>query len=68
MKYLIYAAVAVLILWSLFYLARHVLRQLRGTCSGNCQTCGKYEKCAEDVGDKEELGSFRHNKDGQEKD
>lgn len=45
MKYFIYTAVAVLILWSVLYLVRHVIRQLRGTCCGSCETCGKCGKC-----------------------
>ena len=44
MKYVIYAAVALLILWAVVYLVRHVRRQLRGECGccgGSCASCGK---------------------------
>ena len=47
MKYVIYAAVALLILWAAVYLVRHIRRQLRGecgccggSCSGDCASCG----------------------------
>ncbi len=43
MKYIIYAAVALLILWAVIYLVRHVRRQLRGecgSCGGDCASCG----------------------------
>ena len=47
MKYVIYAAVALLILWAAVYLVRHIRRQLRGECgccgggcSGDCTSCG----------------------------
>ena len=46
MKYVIYAAVALLVLWAVVYLARHVRRQLRGECGcgGSCGGCtGKKE-------------------------
>ena len=38
MKYIIYAGVALLILWAVVYLVRHVRRQLRGEygCGGDC--------------------------------
>ena len=41
MKYIIYAAVALLILWAVVYLARHIRRQLRGEggCGGDCAVC-----------------------------
>ena len=41
-KYVIYAALAVLILWSVWYLGRRVARQLRGECGcgGTCGDCG----------------------------
>ena len=47
MKYVIYAAVALLILWAVVYLVRHVRRQLRGecgcggSCGGDCAACGQ---------------------------
>lgn len=48
MKYIIYAAVGLLILWAVIYLVRHVRRQLRGecgccggSCSGDCASCGQ---------------------------
>ena len=43
MKYIIYAAVALLILWAVIYLVRHVRMQLRGecgSCCGDCASCG----------------------------
>ena len=47
MKYVIYLAVAVLILWAVIYLARHIRRQMKGDCgccgggcSGDCSSCG----------------------------
>lgn len=42
MKYIIYVAVAVLVLWSVWYVLRHVYRQFKGRCScdGNCASCG----------------------------
>ena len=45
MKYVIYAGVALLILWAVIYLARQIRRQLRGecgcggSCSGKCDCC-----------------------------
>ena len=44
MKYIIYAAVALLVLWAVVYLVRHVRRQLRGECGcggGDCASCGQ---------------------------
>lgn len=48
MKYMIYLAIAVLVVWSVWYLLRHVKRQLHGDCGscgggcdGNCGSCGK---------------------------
>ena len=43
MKYIIYAAVAALILWAVVCLVRHVRRQLRGECGcgGDCASCGQ---------------------------
>ena len=35
MKYLIYIAVAALILWAVVYLVRHIRRQMKGDC-GSC--------------------------------
>ena len=40
MKYIIYAAVAALILWAVVCLVRHVRRQLRGECGGGGGSCG----------------------------
>ena len=46
MKYIIYAGVALLILWAVVYLVRNVRRQLRGECGcggdcgGSCASCG----------------------------
>ncbi|MCI6256799.1 MAG: FeoB-associated Cys-rich membrane protein [Clostridiales bacterium] len=44
MKYVIYLAVAALVVWSVWYVARHIRRQLRGDCgcgcSGGCECCG----------------------------
>lgn len=47
MKYLIYAAIAALVVWSVVYVVRHVRAQMRGdcgcgkgsSCSGNCSGC-----------------------------
>ncbi|MEG0764744.1 MAG: FeoB-associated Cys-rich membrane protein [Pseudoflavonifractor sp.] len=50
MKYIIYAAVAVLILWAVVYLIRNIRRQLRGKCSAcggdcsHCSGCGTVKK------------------------
>ena len=47
MKYIIYAAVALLVLRAVVYLVRHVRRQLRGecgcggSCGGDCGSCGQ---------------------------
>ena len=47
MKYIIYLAVGVLAVWALWYVIRHVRRQLRGECgcgggcAGNCCACKK---------------------------
>ena len=47
LRYLICAAVFLLILWSLVYLVRHIRRQLRGQCGscgwdcGACAGCGR---------------------------
>lgn len=47
MKYVIYLAIAVLVIWSVWYVIRHIRRQLAGRCgcedgcSGNCSGCGK---------------------------
>lgn len=48
MKYIIYAAVAALVVWAVVYLVCHVRRQLKGDCgscgggcSGDCSCCGK---------------------------
>lgn len=47
MKYLIYIAVAALILWAVVYLVRHIRRQMKGdcgscggACGGDCSSCG----------------------------
>ncbi len=41
MNYLIYAAVAALVIWSVICLWRNIRRQLRGDCGGCCGTCSK---------------------------
>lgn len=42
MKYIIYLAAALLIVWSVWYVARTVRRQLKGGCGreGGCESCG----------------------------
>ena len=42
-KYIIYLAAALLILWSVFYLIRAIRRQLRGQggCDGACGSCSR---------------------------
>ena len=43
-KYIIYLAVAALVVWAVVYLIRHIRRQLRGdcgSCGGDCSCCGK---------------------------
>lgn len=41
MDIVIYLAVAALVVWSVWYVARHILRQIRGKgCDGNCASCG----------------------------
>ena len=42
MKYVIYALVILLAVWSVWYVCRSVRRQLRGDCGcgGNCSACG----------------------------
>ncbi|MEG1396376.1 MAG: hypothetical protein RSC82_05290 [Oscillospiraceae bacterium] len=42
MKYVIYAAVAFLIIWSVWYMIRHLRRQAHGDCGcchGDCGSC-----------------------------
>lgn len=42
LKYVVYLLVAVLICWSVFYLIRHVRKQLKGdcgSCGGSCGSC-----------------------------
>lgn len=41
MRYLIYAAVAALVVSSVICLWRNIRRQLRGECDGCCGTCSK---------------------------
>lgn len=49
MKYVIYAAIALLVVWAVVYLVRHIRRQLKGDCGcgqgadcpGNCGSCGR---------------------------
>ena len=46
MKYVIYVGIAVLVVWALFYLIRHIQSQIRGDrgcggCTENCASCGK---------------------------
>ncbi|MPM47221.1 hypothetical protein SDC9_93929 [bioreactor metagenome] len=41
MRYLIYAAVAALVVSSVLCLWRNIRRQLRGECDGCCGTCSK---------------------------
>ena len=43
-KYIIYLAVAALVVWAVVYLTRHVRRQLRGDC-GSCGGCGGGGSC-----------------------
>ena len=43
-KYIIYLAVAALVVWAVVYLIRHIRRQLRGdcgSCGGDCSCCGE---------------------------
>ena len=42
MKYVIYAAVALLIAWAVWYVCRHLLRQVRGKgdCGCGCARAG----------------------------
>ncbi|NLF35397.1 MAG: FeoB-associated Cys-rich membrane protein [Clostridiales bacterium] len=48
MRYVIYAAVAALVLWSVWYLIRHLRRQIRGGgCCGDCDRCGTSGTCTE---------------------
>ncbi len=51
MMYLIYAAVAVLIAWSAYYLLRRLILFLRGRggtdCSGSCGGCSLASQCRE---------------------
>ena len=39
MKYVIYALVAALAVWAVWYLARTIRRQLKGQCSGCSGDC-----------------------------
>lgn len=40
MDFLIYGAVAALAVWSVWYVVRHIVRQLRGKdCEGDCSAC-----------------------------
>ncbi|HCO62420.1 MAG TPA: FeoB-associated Cys-rich membrane protein [Clostridiales bacterium] len=51
MKYVIYLLLAALAVWSVWYLARAIRRQVRGECncgcSGGCGSCGG---CHQDKG------------------
>lgn len=40
-KYIIYLAAAALIVWSVYYVAKNIHRQLHGkhSCDGNCEGC-----------------------------
>lgn len=40
MNYIIYAAIAALVVWSVRHLISTVRRQLRGDCGGACDGCG----------------------------
>lgn len=42
-KYLIYAAIAFLILWSVYYLIKVIGRQFKGqgSCDGACGSCSR---------------------------
>jgi hypothetical protein len=43
MKYLIYIAIAALVVWAVVYLVRHIRRQMKGdcgACGGGCDGCG----------------------------
>ena len=44
MKYIIYLAVAALVLWSVWYVAKTVRRQMKGDCGcgkgAGCENCG----------------------------
>lgn len=48
MKYLIYALVALLVIWAMWYLAKTIRRQVKGGCGcgcgGNCARCGAEKK------------------------
>ncbi len=42
MKYVIYIAIALLVVWAVVYLIRHIRRQMKGdcgACGGGCQGC-----------------------------
>ncbi|MEG2119173.1 MAG: FeoB-associated Cys-rich membrane protein [Pseudoflavonifractor sp.] len=42
MKYVIYIAMAALVVWAVVYLARNIRRQMQGKCSGcggHCDSC-----------------------------
>ena len=48
LKYIIYALVAVLVIWAVWYLIRSGRRQLRGQCGcgGDCTGCtGECNRC-----------------------
>ena len=47
MKYVIYAAVALLIAWAVWYVCRHLLRQVRGKgdCGCGCAGCPHAGSC-----------------------
>lgn len=52
MKYFIYIAVALLIVWAVYYVVKSVRRQMKGDCSscgggcnGNCSGCSSCGSC-----------------------
>ena len=46
MKYVVYLAIAALVLWAVVYLVRHIRRQLRGDCSSCGGDCGSCPGCS----------------------
>ncbi|MEG2455458.1 MAG: FeoB-associated Cys-rich membrane protein [Oscillospiraceae bacterium] len=45
MDYVIYGAVGLLAVWSVFYVARNLLRQAKGQCSQGCAGCDGHCDC-----------------------
>lgn len=52
MKYLVYLAVAALVVWAVCYVARRIARQVKGDCGcgGGCEGCAHRCGCKDKEG------------------